>query len=287
MTASLHFILVPLLTSIVLLAVTSYFGIHVLKREIIFIDIAMAQIAILGSAVAVYLEHALLVDGAMVNNARFAGTISYTLSLFFCLGAAAMFTILKDARIGIPIEAFIGIAFAFATTAAVIILDMAAGADVHLQDMLIGALLWTSWPQLLRLAIVCAVIGLFHLIFRGKFMPLSDRYLGTRGLQGKEKFWDFLFYFTFSIVIVEAVRIAGVLTVFAFLILPASISALYSTRWGSRIWIGLGAGSLATLLGLHISVTRDLTVSPLIILFLGVILVISLMIRRLVPRLRP
>jgi zinc/manganese transport system permease protein len=284
--ANLQFILVPLLTGILLLAITSYFGIHVLKREIIFIDIALAQIAILGSAVAVYLEHTFQTGAVMVGKLDISGWIPYLLSLLFCLGAAILFTLLKDQRIRIPIEAFIGIAYAFATTAAVIILDKGAGADVHLHDMLTGALLWTTWSQLLRLAGVCLVIAIFHVAFRRKFIRLSDHYLNSWETHRGQKWWDFLFYFTFSIVIIEAVRIAGVLTVFAFLILPASISALFSNRWGARIWIGLGAGVVATLLGLHFSITYDLTVSPLIILFLGVILLLGLMIRSIAIRSR-
>ena len=287
MLTNLQFILVPLVASILLLAITSYFGIHVLKREIIFIDIALAQIAVLGGVVVVYLEEALQLHGVMLGTRELTGFLESVFSLLFCLGAALIFAYLKNPRIRVPIEAFIGIAYAFATTAAVIILDKGAGADVHLHDMLTGVLLWTTWPQVLRLAVVLAIIGGFHVLFRRQFIRLSDQ--DQHGKQGtdqypRQRLWDFLFYFTFGIMIIEAVKIAGVLTVFAFLILPASISALFSGDWRNRILIGIGTGILATVLGLHFSITLDLTASPLIILFLGAILLLGVIARMFIRR---
>jgi len=280
MLTNLQFILVPLVASILLLAITCYFGIHVLKREIIFIDIALAQIAVLGGVVVVYLEEALQLHGIMIGERELAGILESVFSLLFCLGAALLFAFLKNPRIKIPIEAFIGIAYAFATTAAVIILDKGAGGDVHLHDMLTGVLLWTTWPQVLRLAVVLAVVGGFHVLFRKKFIRLSDHDHLPPGSFPRQRLWDFLFYFTFGIMIIEAVKIAGVLTVFAFLIIPASVSALFSGSWRNRILIGIGTGLVASVLGLHFSITLDLTASPLIILFLGILLLIGFVARR-------
>jgi zinc/manganese transport system permease protein len=284
MLADLEFIIVPLIASVLLLSVTSYFGIHVLKREIIFIDIALAQIAALGGAVSVYLEHTLHAHEIMIGHFSLSHILGYFSSIIFCLGAAVIFTFLKNPKIRIPIEAFIGIAYAFATTAAVIILDKGTGGDVHLHEMLTGALLWTTWPQVLRLASILLVIGGFHVIFRRKFILLTEGYLGKSSASQDHRLWDFLFYFTFGIVIIEAIRIAGVLTVFAFLILPASLSALFSTRWDRRILIGLASGVVATLSGLSLSVALDVTASPLIIIFLGAILLLGIAARNVARR---
>lgn len=280
MLFNLQFILVPLIASLVLLTLTSYFGIHVLKREIIFIDIALAQITILGSAIALYLEHTFQIHEVMIGNFNLSESLAYIFSLIFCVGAALIFTFLKNPKIKIPIEAFIGIAYALATTAAVIILDKGAGSDVHLHDMLAGVLLWTTWPQVLRLAIAFAIVGGFHIIFRRKFIELTDFYTGKVPAIGNRKLWDFLFFFSFGIMIIESVKIAGVLTVFAFLILPASISALFATQWRRRIIIGLVAGLLAAVLGLYFSLALDLTASPLIILSLGLILILGAIARK-------
>jgi zinc/manganese transport system permease protein len=280
MILNLQFILVPLIASLILLTLTSYFGIHVLKREIIFIDIALAQIAVMGSAIAIYLEHAFQFHEVMFGKFNLTDSVAYMFSMLFCIGAALVFTFLKDPRIKTPIEAFIGIAYAFATTAAVIILDKGAGGDVHLHDMLTGVLLWTTWPQVLRLGILFSIIGGFHFLYRIQFTQLSDFYQGNSQPVDKRKTWDFLFYFSFGITIIESVRIAGVLTVFAFLIIPASISAFFSTRWRQRIMIGLVTGLVATILGLHFSLALDLTASPLIILFLGILMLLGVFVRR-------
>ncbi len=266
MIPSFQFLIAPLCVSILLLSITSYLGIHVIKREIIFIDIALAQITALGGVAAMFfLSH----------------EYEYIFSLVFCLGAAAIFTFLKNDKINVPIEAFIGIAYAFATTAAVIILDKGAGGEVHLHDMLTGALLWSTWSQVLRLLIILLPIGLLHLLFSKQFTRLSESYINASIVVKNRKLWDFLFYLVFGIVIIEAVRIAGVLTVFAFLILPASISAVFSARWNKRIIIGLSAGIVATLLGLYLSIMFDMTASPLIILWLGIILLLSLVGKRI------
>jgi len=280
MISTLQFILVPLIACILLLVITSYFGIHVLKREIIFIDIALAQIAALGGVLVIFIDHEVHTHEGM-GSFHLADILAYVASLVFCLGAAVIFTYLKSPRIRVPIEAFIGIAYALATTAAVIILDKGAGSDVHLHDMLTGSLLWTTWPQVIRLALVLSVIGGFHLIYRRKFVQLTARYHENAGDMKNQKRWDFLFYFTFGIMIIEAIKVAGVLTVFAFLILPASISALFALGWRQRILIGLGSGILAALVGLYLSISLDVSVSPVIIILLGLLFLLGVMARKL------
>lgn len=284
MISTLQFLLVPLLACFLLLVITSYFGIHVIKREIIFIDIALAQIAALGGVLAIFIDHKLHTHETMIWDRSLTDILAYISSLVYCLGAALIFTYLKSPRIRVPIEAFIGIAYALATTAAVIILDKGAGGDVHLHEMLVGSLLWTTWPQVIRLAIILSVIGGFHLIYRRNFVQLTDMYLHKSGSMRHQRKWDFLFYFSFGIMIIEAIRVAGVLTVFAFLILPASISALFSVSWRKRILIGLGAGILAALIGLYLSITLDVSVSPLIILLLGIILLVGILTRKILVR---
>jgi zinc/manganese transport system permease protein len=284
MIANLHFIAAPLVASLIILSITSYFGIHVLKREIIFIDITLAQIAVLGGVVSMFLEPLFHERDFMIGSVHFPNILSYSSSLVFCLGAAVIFTFLKHPRINIPIEAFIGIGYAFATMATIIILDKGAGSDVHLHDMLTGTLSWTSWPQVARLAVVIAVIGGFHIVFRRRFIQLSEFYQAASGPFKHQKMWDFLFYFTFGIMIVEAVNVAGVLTVFAFLIFPASISALFSTHWNKRIAIGMISGLCAALVGLYLSVSLDVTSSPLIIVLLGIILLGGLLVVKIIPR---
>jgi len=211
------FLFPPILGCILIVLINVYFGIHVIKREIIFIDIALAQIAALGSVI-----------GGIILNSPGPGhehneynLLSYLLSLTFISLASLVFTLLKHKKIPIPLEAIIGISFAVATTMAVIILDKASGGDVHVHDMLIGSVLWVSWNQIIRLAIVVSIVGLFHFIFRKKFLNLTDSFQNGYQTLRKPRLWDFLFYFSFGVVVIEAVNVAGILTVFAFLIIPA------------------------------------------------------------------
>src|SRR4030042_3354482 len=280
MATALDFMLAPFVASLILIFIMVYFGIHVIEREIIFIDIALAQIAALGSAVSLVLDTLNIGHQHHVQEHDSRTFMAY----FFCLLAAGIFTMLKKKRIKIPLEAIIGIAYAVATTGAVIILDKGAGSDVHIHDMLAGAILWISWHQVLRLFLVVFVIGVFHYIFREKFKALTLAYQDKKTNIANRGLWDFIFYFTFGIVKVEAVSVGGILTIFAFLIIPSSISALFATRWSERILVGLIVGSISTILGLYLSWVMDVPCSPTIILFLAVCLVLSIIIRILMKK---
>mgnify|MGYP000851710703 CR=1 FL=1 len=137
----------PFIGSLLLIIIMVYFGIHVIEREIIFIDIALAQIAALGSAVSLVLD---AITTGTQHDAHEHDSRTF-MAYLFCLIAAGIFTILKNKQLRIPLEAVIGIAYAVATTSAVIILDKGAGSDVHIHDMLAGTILWISWKQVLRL----------------------------------------------------------------------------------------------------------------------------------------
>lgn len=270
--------ILPFLACLILAGITVYFGIHVIKREIIFIDIALAQIAALGSSVALVLQETF--SHQHIHHAENGGvrTPEYALSLFFILLAAIVFTLLKNRKINVPLEAFIGITFAVATTGAVIILDKGAGGDTHIHDMLAGSILWVTLHQVMRLSIVVFLVGLFHFIFRKKFKALTDSFHKPEEKLINPKLWDFLFYFTFGFVIIEAVSIAGIITVFAFLIIPASISSLFFTTWTKRFFTGLFIGAAVTFCGLYLSWVMDIASSPALILFLSVSLFLGLII---------
>lgn len=275
MTA-VEFMLAPFIVCILLIGINIYFGIHVIKREIIFIDIALAQIAALGGTVATvfhFMEH---------NHAGHAhdehSGMAYIFAIIFTTLAAAIFTLLKSKKLPIPLESLIGIAYAVAATGAVILLDKAAGGDVHVHEMVAGSILWVTWKEILELFIVFAVIGVFHFIFRKKFITLTDNYENNNNYS---PLWDFLFYVSFGIAVVHSVQVGGILTIFAFLIIPASISALFSKNWFARILIGWTIGTIVTICGLYLSWTRDIPSSPTVILFLGLALITALGIKAL------
>ncbi len=272
MTTAIEFMFAPFVVCLLLIGINIYFGIHVIKREIIFIDIALAQIAALGATIATITHLA----GHEHAELSLAG---YIFGIGFTTFAALIFTILKSRKLPIPLESLIGIAYAVAATGAVILLDKAAGGDVHVHEMVAGSILWVTWKQILELFIVFSLIGFFHYIFRNKFIPMTDTYNNKNS--SYSFLWDFLFYTTFGIAVVHSVRVGGILTVFAFLIIPASISALFSKSWLSRILIGWGLGTIVTALGLYLSWTMDVPSSPTVILFLGVFLLLTILAKSL------
>jgi len=276
MVTALEFMFAPFVVCLLLIGINVYFGIHVIKREIIFIDIALAQIAAFGGAIALVAHEWIHPEEIHEHSHDDSSLFTYFFSLAFTTLAAVIFTLLKNNKIKIPLEALIGIAYAVATTGAVIILDKGAGGDVHVHEMLAGAILWVTWGQIFKLFLVILIVGIIHFIFRDKFFRLTDSYLNEKSDIKNPHLWDFLFYFTFGIAVVQSVSVGGILTVFAFLIIPASISALFAESWISRILFGWGIGTLVTICGLYLSWNMDIPSSPTVILFLGVFLILAL-----------
>ncbi|MBN2007970.1 metal ABC transporter permease [candidate division KSB1 bacterium] len=277
MNSAIEFMIAPFFATMLLIGINVYFGIHVIKREIIFIDIALAQLAALGATVAsVFFEHA--------HNHGHEGTTleEYIFSVAFTILAAYIFTLFKSRKLPIPLEALIGIGYAIAATGSVILLDTAAGGEVHVKEMVEGAILWVSWGKIIELAIVFGLIGLLHFIYRRKFLALTDDYSKTQPIK-HAMLWDFLFYASFGIAVVHSVSVGGILTIFAFLILPASISALFMKSWQSRIFLGWGLGTIVTVCGLYLSWNLDVPSAPTIILVLGVCLLLSLIVKKVLP----
>lgn len=267
------FMAAPLAATLILSGILVYFGIHVIRREIVFIDIALAQIAALGGTIAMILwPESVIGEGANKNGHHL---FEYLFSILFTSLAAGLFSIFKNQKIKIPLEALIGISYAVATTSMVIILDKAAGSDVHVHDMLIGSILWVGWGDVLRLLIVVVLVSLFHWIFRQQILGLTDSYNDCSYQPKIRKLWDFLFYFTFGFVIVEAVHIGGILTVFAFLIIPASTTLLFFKSWKARIVSGIGLTGLLTVPALWLSWNQDMPASPVLIMFLGIALILA------------
>lgn len=276
----ISFMFAPLVATLILGGILVYFGIHVIKREIVFIDIALAQIAALGGTLALVIwphEHSM-------HGGDERELLEYGFSLLFTTLAAGLFSIMKSHKVKIPLEALIGISYAVATTAMVIILDKGAGSDVHIHDMLTGAILWVTWPQIARLGIIVLAVVVFHFLARRHFTSLTDNYHDCNYKPKSRNVWDFLFYFSFGLVIVEAVQIGGILTVFALLIIPASTTLLFYTSWKSRILAGLTLSTVLTIPSLWLSWKWDVPASPVLIFFLGLALVGGGLIYRLKPK---
>ena len=259
----LQFLIPPFIACATILGLLGYLGIHVLKREIIFIDIALAQIAAVGATFAHVVFHA-------EEDTLFA----YLCAFAFTLLASIFFSQIDKRITQISHEAIIGVTYAIAAAAALFILALSAGGDVHAEHMLTGSILWAQWSDILQIALLFALVGGFHFIFRKRFMRLSEDYEAAQN-QPNAAWWDFLFYATMGLVITFSVKIAGVLVIFSFLIIPGTFSALFAESWRKRIMIAWGVGIFAVISGLALSYGLDFSCGPSVVSFLGLFLVIG------------
>jgi len=252
----------PLLACLLMGSILSYLGIHVLKREVIFIDIAIAQVAAVG-ALAAHLAFD-VEDGSL---------ISYLCSLACVLGMAGFYSVARHKVAEISIEAIIGISFAITAAGALFLIGIAPG-HAHAEEMLAGALLWVTGPQILVGLVVFAAVGFVLWLVRRPISAVSQDHAAAAAGGLNVAWWDFLFYALLGVVITVAVRLSGVVTVFALLIIPATTSALFATSWLSRLLLAWLTVVIASTAGLLFSYYLDFSMGPAIALCLGTLLVV-------------
>jgi zinc/manganese transport system permease protein len=260
-----QFLLAPFAASLILTGIHAYLGVHVVERGVIFVDLALAQIAALGATITI-------LAGMDVH-----GPWAYWISLGFTFLGAAIFSLVRTRRAHIPQEAFIGITYAVSSAAAILAMSKATGETEHLKDMLVGNILAVSWEEVWRTAVLYGLIGVFHFVFRKRFLLISmdPRAAEAQGIS--VRLWDFLFYASFGFVVTSSVAIAGVLLVFCYLIVPSVGAMLYADRIGPRLAIGWTMGTLVSALGVFLSVHLDLpTGATIVCTFGGALLVMYL-----------
>jgi zinc/manganese transport system permease protein len=257
----LQFLIWPFVASLILTGIHAYLGVHVVERGVIFVDLALAQIAALGATIAILI--------GMDPH----GTGAYWLSLGFTFIGAAIFAFARTRRGHIPQEAFIGIAYAVASAAAILAMSKATGETEHLKDMLVGNILSVSRHDVMKTAVLYGVIGVFHYIFRRRFLLISTDPEQAEAQGISIRFWDFLFYASFGFVVTSSVAIAGVLLVFCYLIVPSVGAMLFADRVGRRLAIGWTMGTLVSALGTYLSYYWDLPTGATIVCTFGAALV--------------
>jgi zinc/manganese transport system permease protein len=264
----LGFLAAPFAVCVVIVALHSYLGLHVLLRGVIFVDLALAQMAALGSVV------------ALVNGHTHGSAASFAFSLAATTLGAVIFSFSRVREGRVPQEAIIGITFVVASAATLLVADRAPEGAEQLKELLAGSVLWASWPAVWKLIWVYAVIALLHLVFRHRFIAISEDPEGAFGSGAHVRSWDFLFYLLFGFAITLSVEIAGVLMVFAYLVAPAIIALACSRRWVARIAIGLAVGIVASAAGLLASYRWDLPSGPAVVCTLGLLLALFVPARR-------
>jgi zinc/manganese transport system permease protein len=270
----LSFLVAPFVASLILTGIHAYLGVHVVERGVIFVDLSLAQIAALGATIAILLP---------ISGGDPHAPVVYWVSLAFTFLGALVFSVLRVKRARIPQEAIIGICYAVASAAAILAMSKATSESEHLKDMLVGNILAVSWPEVGKTAALYGAIGVFHFIFRKKFLAISMDHRKAEAAGISVRFWDFLFYASFGFVVTSSVSIAGVLLVFCYLIVPSVAAMLYADSVGPRLAIGWTMGTIVSAVGVYMSLQLDLPTGATIVCTFGLALAIMAAVRPLFP----
>lgn len=255
---TVNFLIYPFLSCVLLILIHVYFGIHILERGIIFIDLSLAQFIGLGIAISFFIGE------GVAERYIFSG-------IFAVIGATILSLNRYIARL-INIEAFIGVLYIFSLSSGVLILDRTPHGLEEFKAILNGNILWVTPNEIFSTFIVYSIIGVFHFIFRKQFLALLSE--GEKNI-----IWEFLFFLTFAVVLVKSVQMAGILLVFSFLVIPTLIGRLYTRNITAILMIGWLTGLCMSILGMSLSYKLDFPTSPLIVALLSIVLFLLLIIK--------
>jgi zinc/manganese transport system permease protein len=266
-TSGIAILFLPFLACILLVGIHTYLGIHVITRGIIFVDLSLAQLASLGAIFAFAIGVTLHTNEA------------YIFALGFAILGTMVFTYVRGEKGRIPQEAIIGIVYALATAAAMLIVEKNPEGGEVIKGSLTGRILWIDSGIVISTSRIYTFVAVFHILFLERFLMISrdpDEII-RRGIN--IRLWDILFFASFGVVITRAVEISGILLVFSFLVIPAVISSLFFRGFGQRLVTGWLLGSAASLAGLFISYSFDLSAGPTIVSILTVALIAAGLLR--------
>jgi len=253
MSEIVDFFAIQLSLLAIVLILHTYIGLHVIRRTLIFSDLVLDQLAAFGGLVGI----------AMAIQYGSAG--SYLLSLVAVLVGALLLAVINPRGQAIPREAVIGIMYAMALVACLLLGDRLPRCGEKITTTLTGSMLWVSWRIVGITAGVYVVVLIFHYVFRDRFIGLADPHQQTQ----HPRLWDFLFFTTQGVITVLIVPVAGVLLAYSFLMIPAAIAAMFPDKWGRGGVLGWSGGMLACTIGAYVSYYHDLPYGPTLVLALG------------------
>lgn len=274
MTEFVQLMAAPFAACLVLTGIHAYLGLHVIERGVIFVDLALAQIAALGATVG------FLFGFGLHHSAN------YLFALGFTFLGAAIFAATRFRRERVPHEAIIGVVYAVAAAAAILVLSRAPEGGEELKELLVGHLLLVGWPEVGKVAVVYGVIGFAHWLTRRPLLLISQDPQKAFGLGLPVRWWDLFFYVTFGFVVTSSVEMAGVLVVFSFLIVPAICGVLLGRTVAQRLAVGWGIGVATSMLGIAASYLLDLPTGAAVVCAFGAVL-LAVAVGRLVRGPRP
>jgi zinc/manganese transport system permease protein len=252
----------PFLMCLVLTGIHAYLGFHVIAREVVFVDIALAQIAALGAT------------AAFLAGYEIETWLSYAAGLAFTILGALVLALTRSRAGRISHEAVIGVVYAVSAAGAVLLADRAPHGSEHLRGMLVGSLLSVRGPEVLKVAALYAAIGIVHWLCRRPFFLISTDPDRAYREGWRVPWWDFLFYALFGVVVTSSVRIAGVLLVFSYLIVPALAGILLARGIGARLAVGWAFGAVVSVLAMLASAVFDLPTGATVVCAFGVSLLL-------------
>jgi len=271
MTDILSVMIWPLVACLILPPLLVYFGLHIIRREVIFVDLALAQVATLGACVAI-LFHFDPHDWQ-----------SYAFSIVFTLIGAAIFTLTRmKEHEQVPQEALIGIVYVVAAAGGILLLNNSPHGNEELKQTLVGELLYLQTPgQVFKPFALYVIIGVVHFLFRKKFLAISFEPTRAEKEGLSIRWWDFLFYALFGIVVTTFVHIGGVLLVFSYLIIPAVCANFLARGLLPMLAIGCGISTLGSGLGIYCSGAFNWPVGAAIVCVLGAVLLVTTLVAKL------
>lgn len=249
-----------------------YLGMHVLEREVIFVDLSLAQLAALGATTA-----------TLITSEEPPGWAAHGCALAFTVVGAALFAFTRRARKRVSQEAIVGIVYAVSSAVTVLVVSRSPHGAEHIKDILVGSLLNTTWTNVWQTAAAYVVLGALQLALARRFIAISWRPDDADKNIPRVELWDFLFYVLFGLIITISVRFAGILLVFSYLIVPAVITRLFSQSLCKRLFAGFGVAIAASLLGLWASWTWDFPTGAAMVAAFGAVLLLAATLRTLIP----
>ncbi len=252
----IEFLALPFVACLVLTAIHVYLGLHVLARGVIFVDLALAQTAALGITVALLAGHAIQSDAA------------YWYALVFTLAGVGLFAGSRTRRARVPQEALIGIVYAVSAAAAVLVVDRAPQGSEHIKQLLVGSILTVTGDEVRALTLLYAVLGALLWAVRRPLLLISFDPDGA-AQRHAVRAWDFVFYASFGLVVTSSVRVAGVLLVFSYLVVPATVAALLTDSVRGRLLVGWAVGVGVSAGGLFASYAWDLPTGATVVVTFG------------------
>lgn len=259
------------IAGLLIAAICAYVGVYVVLKRIVFVGASLAQISSAGIALAFLLG----------QSVPFAAQHPIAVSLVVTLLGTLIYSQQTLSR-KIPQESIIGIGYLVASALTLIFIVRSPKGLDEVKELLDGNVITVQQGDLMVMAGIFLGVALVHLLFYKQFLFVSfdSEVAATQGYRTRA--WELLFYFVLGLTIAMAIQYAGLLSVFAYMVIPAVTGLLVARRMPTAFLVAIGSALLSTLLGFCLALKFDLPTSPPIIGVSAVLLAMVWVSRRFV-----